>query len=272
MSLTRSQFERAAALERYQQKLAQLARMSPGALLALLGGDPDAAADWVRSAAECGVTAAQVRLGRMLLEGAGVSRDETAAFIWFARAAARRDAEALNMVGRCQENGWGVRVDLAQAAASYRASADGGYDWGQYNYGNLLFDGRGVPLDRPQALRWYLRAAAQGHGRAMNLVGRCLEEGWGCQRSPRESLYWYGRSAASGYFRAQFNYAALLAERGELDAAAHWFEAAAVGGNADIRRTIAATLESAAHPGLRQARAHAHELLAADAQVTSAAE
>ena len=271
MGLTRWQFERAGALERYQEKLAQLARMSPGSLHALLGGDPKEAVDWVRSAAECGVAAAQVRLGRMLLDGAGVSRDETAAFSWFARAAARRDPEALNMVGRCQENGWGVRVDLSRAAASYRASADGGFDWGQYNLGNLLFDGRGVPPDRAQALRWYLRAAAQGHGRAMNLVGRCLEEGWGCQRSPRESFYWYGRSAASGYFRAQFNYAALLAERGALDAAAHWFEAAAVGGNADIRRTIAATLESATHPGLRMARERALELIAADAQITSAA-
>jgi hypothetical protein len=272
MSLTRVQFERAAALERCQEKLAQLARMSPGALHALLGGDPHEAADWVRSAAQCGIAAAQVRLGRMLLEGAGTPRDAAAAFDWFARAAAQQDAEALNMVGRCQENGWGVPVDLAQAAASYRASADGGYDWGQYNFGNLLFDGRGVPLDRPQALRWYLRAAAQGHGRAMNLVGRCLEEGWGCRRSPRESFYWYGRSAASGYFRAQFNYAALLAERGALDAAAHWFAAAAAGGNPDIRRAIAATLESAPHPGLRSARTRALELLAADGEVTSAAQ
>jgi hypothetical protein len=271
MSLTRSQFERAAALERYQEKLAQLSRMSPGALHALLGGDPDEAADWVRSAAQCGISAAQVRLGRMLLEGAGTPRDEAAAFDWFARAAAQQDAEALNMVGRCQENGWGVPLDLARAAGSYRASAAGGYDWGQYNFGNLLFDGLGVPLDRPQALRWYLRAAAQGHGRAMNLVGRCLEEGWGCRRSPRESFYWYGRSAASGYFRAQFNYAALLAERGALDAAAHWFAAAASGGNADIRRAIAATLESAPHPGLRRARTRALELLAADGEVTSAA-
>lgn len=271
MSLTRSQFERAAALERCQEKLAQLARMSPGALHALLGGDPHEAADWLLCAAQCGVAAAQVRLGRMLLEGAGAPRDARAAFDWFARAAAQRDAEALNMVGRCQENGWGVPVDLAQAAASYRASADGGHDWGQYNFGNLSFDGRGVPLDRPQALRWYLRAAARGHGRAMNLVGRCLEEGWGCRRSPRESFYWYGRSAAAGYFRAQFNYAALLAERGALDAAAHWFAAAAAGGNADIRRTIAATLESAPHPGLRQVRARALELLTADAQLTSAA-
>jgi hypothetical protein len=271
VSLTRSQFERAAALERYQEKLARLARMSPGTLHSLLAGDPDEAADWVRSAAECGLAAAQVRLGRMHLDGTGVPRDAGAAFQWFARAAAQRDPDALNMLGRCHENGWGVPIDFAQAAACYRASADGGHDWGQYNFGNLLFDGRGAPLDREQALRWYLRAASQGHGRAMNLVGRCLEEGWGCRRSPEESFYWYGRSAASSYFRGQFNYAALLAERGSHEDAARWFLAAATGGNADIRRAIAATLSSATHPRLRQARARALELLAVDAGITSAA-
>lgn len=271
MSLTRAQFERAAALEQSQHKLAQLARMSPGALHALLDGNPAQAVEWLRCAAECGVAAAQVRLGRMLLAGAGVGRDEAAARQWFARAAAQRDAEALNMVGRCYENGWGAPVDLERAAASYRASAAGGHDWGQYNFGNLLFDGRGVPPDRSQALRWYLRAAAQGHARAMNLVARCLEEGWGCRPSPAEAVYWYGRSAEAGYFRAQFNYAALLAERGSSAAAAQWYDKAMTGGNADMHRAVAATLVHAVHPELRRARARALELLAADAQVTSVA-
>jgi hypothetical protein len=271
MSLTRAQLERAEALEHYQQKLAQLARMSSGALHALLEGDPEDAAEWVRSAAECGLAAARVRLGRMLLQGAGVPRDAAAAFQWFARAAAQHDPEALNMVGRCYENGWGAPIDLQQAAASYCAAAEGGHDWGQYNFGNLLFDGRGVPPDRSQALRWYLRAASQGHARAMNLLARCLEEGWGCRSSPEEAVYWYGRSAAAGYFRGQFNYAALLAERGSPAAAAQWFAQAITGGDANMHRAIAATLTHAVHPALRRVRAWALERLAADGQVTSVA-
>lgn len=159
------------------------------------------------------------------------------------------------MVGRCHENGWGVPVDLGRAAASYRASAEGGHDWGQYNFGNLLFDGRGVATDQRQALRWYLRAASRGHGRAMNIVARCLEEGWGCHRSHDDAAYWYHQSALSGYFRGQFNHAVLLAERGLLQSAADWFWKAATGGDTQIRRTIAATLAAAAHPALRQVRA-----------------
>ena len=260
MALTRAQFERAAALEESQLRLARLERMSYGSLHALLAGDPVEAAGWVRCAAECGVAAAQLRLGRMLLDGSGVKPDEPAAFGWFARAADQGDAEAMNMMGRCHENGWGVPVDLEAAAASYRASAAGGHGWGQYNFGNLLFDGRGVALDRPQALRWFLRAASQGHGRAMNLVARCLEEGWGCGRSAEDAAYWYYQSARAGYFRGQFNYAVLLAEQGLPEAAADWFLKAAAGGSTQMRRIITSVLASAAHPALQRVRERVLEL------------
>jgi uncharacterized protein len=257
MAATRGQFERAAFLETCQDKLAQLSRMSYGTLHALLCGDPAEAAEWIRHAAEAGLPAARVRLGRMLLEGRGVPQDRAAAFQWFERAANQQDAEAMNMVGRCHENGWGVPVDLPRAAASYRASAQAGHDWGQYNFGHLLFDGRGVAPDPPAAFRWYLRAACQGLARAMNMVGRCLEQGWGCRRDLEEAAYWYRRSAESGYFRGQFNYAALLIERGSPQLAAPWLWKAASGGNAQMRRVIAAALSRAAHPALAELRRRA---------------
>ena len=267
MPLTRAQFERAAAIEENHRRLERLSRMSHGSLHALLTGDPVEAAVWVRCAAECGVAAAQLRMGRMLLEGSGMGRDERAAFGWFARAADQGDAEAMNMVGRCHENGWGVPIDLQRAAASYRASAQGRHDWGEYNFGNLLFDGRGIARALPQALRWYLRAASQGHGRAMNMVARCLEEGWGCRPDMEEAAYWYHQSALSGYFRGQFNYAVLLAQRGLSEPAADWFWKAAAGGDVPMRRTIAAALATQAHPALKRVRARLLELSASSGAV-----
>lgn len=65
-------------MEESQRRLAQLSRMSYGSLHALLTGDPVAAAASVRCAAECGVAAAQLRMGRMLLDGTGVEPDERA--------------------------------------------------------------------------------------------------------------------------------------------------------------------------------------------------
>jgi uncharacterized protein len=242
MSLTPAQFARAAAAEASHLRMIRLQRMSYDELQRLLSGDPQRAALWIRSAAEYGVPAAQLRLGRMLLEGTGVALDQDAAFWWFRRAADQGDAEAMNMLGRCHEHGWGTPLDLQRAAARYRAAAERHHDWGQYNLGNLLFDGRGVARDPGQALAWYRRASRRGHARAMNLLGRCLEQGWGCAPSPGDALHWYRQSAHAGYFRGQFNYAAVLAERGLALAAAAWFWQAARCGNTPIRRAIAALL------------------------------
>jgi uncharacterized protein len=255
MSLTPTQFARAAAAEASHLRMLQLQRMSYHELQRLFEGDAAQAALWIRSAAEYGVPAAQLRIGRMLLEGSGVTRDAGAAFWWFKRAADGGDAEALNMLGRCHECGWGTLPDMPRAAACYLASALRGHDWGEYNFGNMLFDGRGVPCDLPLALCWYLRAAVQGHGRAMNLVGRCLEQGWGCAPCPADALHWYRQSAQSGYFRGQFNYAVLLAERGQGAPAADWFCKAAQSGDAEIRRAIAAVLCASADPALLRVRA-----------------
>lgn len=251
-TLNETDFTRAAACEVSQLRMSRLERMSYPELRALLTGDPAHAAPWVRSAAEHGIPAAQLRLGRMLLEGRGVPRDECEAFGWFTRAARQGDADALNMLGRCHENGWGVAADPAAAAGCYRAAADAGHDWGEYNLGNLLFDGRGVAPDRRAALCCYVRAACRGHARAMNLAARCLEEGWGCRRNCAEAACWYRRSAESGYFRGQFNYALLLLEEQRVEAAAHWLWKAALGGNAAMRRAIAAVLAGTSAPALAE--------------------
>ena len=250
MSLTREQFAQAYGAEQSQLRMQQLQRLSYRELQELLTGEPTAAAVWIRSAADCGLAAAQLRLGRMLLEGTGVPVDAQAALNWFVRAAAQDNAEAMNMVGRCLENGWGTPRDLVRAAEHYRSSAERGYDWGEYNFGNLLFDGRGVPRDRRLAVYWYRRAARQHHGRAMNLLGRCLEEGWGCAPDQVAAALWYERSAETGYFRGQFNYAAVLAQYGQAAAAASWYLKAADGGDRAIRGAIVTALRNAVDPAL----------------------
>ncbi len=255
MALTPEALARAHAAEDSLLRVARLQQLSYEKLQEILSGDPAQAAVWIRAAADCGLAPAQLRLGRMLLEGTGVSVDAPAALGWFTRAAAQGDAEAMNMVGRCLENGWGTAADLTQAAAQYQSSARRGYDWGEYNFGNMLFDGRGVARDRKLALHWYRRAALRGHSRAMNLLGRCLEEGWGCDPDPASAALWYERSAQLGYFRGQFNYAAVLAQHGHATAAASWYLKAAEGGDHAICCSILTALRNATDPVLCTARA-----------------
>jgi TPR repeat protein len=205
-------------------RVAALSMMNPDDLRAAIGGD-DAAA-WVEAAAACGIAEAQIRFGRMLLEGEGIGRDPVLAFAMFRDAAAQGNADAENMVGRCFENGWGVAIDFARAAHWYRKAAERGLAWAQYNLGHLLLDGNGIARDRDAAFLWYLRAADQGHARAMNLVARCFEEGWGTECDPRIARNWYRRSAEGGYFRGAYNYATILAQEGCTTAAGIWFSRA----------------------------------------------
>jgi uncharacterized protein len=224
-------------------RVAALTMMSPAELAALLSGDPYEAAPWVEAAAACGIAEAQVRLGRMLLEGQGVAKDERAAFAYFLCAAASGDREAKNMLGRCYENGWGTARDMVRAAENFRAAAEAGLDWAQYNFGHLLLDGTGVARDPNEAFLWYMRAAGQAHVRAMNLVARCYEEGWGVARDCAAARVWYRKSAEGGYFRGAYNYATILAAEGCRTAAAMWFERAAanapLAARANILRGIA---------------------------------
>ncbi|HEY4942971.1 MAG TPA: tetratricopeptide repeat protein [Rhizomicrobium sp.] len=228
-------------------RVAALSMMSPAELRALLsGGD---AASWVEAAAACGMAEAQLRLGRMLLEGQGVARDARAAFACFLCAAETGDADARNMLGRAYENGWGTAPDPARAAVLYRQAAEAGLAWAQYNLGHLLLDGNGVPRDRDEAFLWYMRAASQGHSRAMNLIARCFEQGWGVDRDAAAAREWYRKSAEGGYFRGAYNYATILASEGCITGAARWFRTALDGATEPSRDNIHRAL--ARHPDAR---------------------
>jgi TPR repeat protein len=237
-TLTRTLADQA-AIEDRGARVAQLRSMTPAQLAAVLGGDPAEAEPWVRAAGASGIPQAQVRLGRMLLEGQGVPKDQASALRRFEHAAKTGDGDAMNMAGRCYENGWGAPADHVQAAGWYRRSAEAGHDWGEYNYAHMLFDGRGVAQDRTAAFAWYRKAADSGHARAMNLVARCLEAGWGVAVDPMAADRWYERSARAGYFRAQYNHALALFGRGQIDEGRAWLRQAFDGGDGAIRQRIA---------------------------------
>jgi TPR repeat protein len=82
----------------------------------------------------------------------------------------------------------------------------------------------------------------------MSLVGRCCEEGWGTPRNLDAAADWYRRSAEAGYFRGQYNWASILLKAGRFEEAAVWFERAAVGGTAAVRRAVMELIVRAGAP------------------------
>ena len=132
------------------------------------------------------------------------------------------------MVGRCFENGWGAPV-IRSCRREYRASAAGGHDWGEYNFGNMLFDGRGVACDRRPAL---VSACGFPGPRACDESARPLSRGGlGLRPERRGRRVLVLPVGAARIFRGQFNYAAVLAQHGHAAAAAIWYLKAAAGGD-----------------------------------------
>ena len=111
-------------------------------------------AQWVEAAVRCGIADAPMKLGRMLPAGAGINRDDQAAFACFLCAAESGDAGAMNFLGGCHEAGIGTRSDKLLARAWYRRSAKGGDFRGAYNYATMI----GAEGCIAGALHWFGRA------------------------------------------------------------------------------------------------------------------
>jgi TPR repeat protein len=196
--------------------------MTPEEMARRLSGPAEERAEFVRVAAEAGVSDAQAVYAQMLLDGIGVAANPQQAVAWFAKAAQQEHLVAINMVGRCYELGWGVAIDKASAASWYKAAADRGMAWAMYNYAMLLMQGDGVAEDRPAALALFCKAAGMGHVKAMNFIGSFYEDGWVVDRDMDVAADHYARAAAGGDFRGQFNHARLLAEKGRIGEAVVW--------------------------------------------------
>ncbi|RDJ99474.1 tetratricopeptide repeat protein [Paraburkholderia lacunae] len=199
-----------------------LASVSHDELAAILSGPPAQAAVWVAAAAHNGIVEAQAVYGQYLLDGHGVERDAAEALTWFRHAARRDHPMAMNMLGRCYEHGWGTAACAPVAVYWYRLAAQSGLDWGMYNYASALALGNGIECDRAEALQWFRRAADLGHVKSINFIGSFYEDGWEVDADANIALDYYRRAAQGGDFRGQFNYARLLAERGEIEVALGW--------------------------------------------------
>jgi hypothetical protein len=158
---------------------------------------------------------------------------------------------AMNMVGRCHENGLGTRVDYAVAARWYYRAATYECDWAIYNYAHLLANGRGVPKDRAAAFLWFKLAASRGHARAMAFLGQFHENGWETPVDRHAAIGWYQRSAQGGDYRGQCSYASILAERGQIDEALRWLRLARTTAPSRYLRQLRIALLASPHNALR---------------------
>lgn len=131
--------------------------------------DLEVAYDWYKKAAMQEYPAALNNIGMMYLNGEYVAANEDIAFKLFEKAATDH-IQALDNLGRCYENGWGVEKDVARAIDYYTMAGDAGYMLGYFHIGELYE--RGHPPEFPKnvdkAVNWYIKAAEKKFTRARN--------------------------------------------------------------------------------------------------------
>lgn len=79
-----------------------------------------------------------------------------------------RSAEEAHQLGKRLLHGLGVPKNEERAAALFRQAADQGHAGAQFELGECYYYGRGVPKDVPYAISWYRKAAEQKHFDAQN--------------------------------------------------------------------------------------------------------
>ncbi|MBD8553391.1 sel1 repeat family protein [Rhizobium sp. CFBP 8762] len=132
--------------------------------------DPSAAAEYYHAASTAGDTWALFNLADLFKRGFGVEKNETEAFRLYEKAASRGHIKSLNMLGLFYEDGRCVPRDLEQAAQYFRAGAEGGDCWAQFNYGRLLrSEGKNAA-----AKTWFCKALSTGFSDFHQAMGRLL--------------------------------------------------------------------------------------------------
>ncbi|GAN59067.1 hypothetical protein ACI01nite_15330 [Acetobacter cibinongensis] len=175
-------------------------------------------------------TEAQLLLGQIALNNGSFVE----AFNFFSRAAQSGQAQALNMLGRAYEKGWGVPRSAPLAMKYYEAAATQGYGWAYFNLGDLYLAGDGLLPNPVKAFECYAKAACHGVNKALNMLGTLCETGVGTQPPDKEKARQY--FLAGAHVRdcwAAFNLGRLYMQEKDQTTAALWFEASLADGYPD---------------------------------------
>ncbi len=115
--------------------------------------------------------------------------------IWYEKAAAQHNSEALLQLGFMYDEGLGVEQDYIQARKFYQESALLGNASSQFNLAYMYDEGLGVERDYALAKTWYEKAASQQHPYAENNLGYMYEKGLGVKQDYQKAKQWYKKAA-----------------------------------------------------------------------------
>ena len=152
------------------------------------------------AAARSGRTGAQLKLARLLHEGAdGVPPDPAKAAVYFQMAADQGHAGAVYALAQMYADGEGVPQDGARAVALYRESVEQGETRAYVRLGDLYAKGDAVAQNYEEAVRWYTLAAEHGDPKGLYRLGEAYERGNGVPEDLVQALMWYSLAQQADY-------------------------------------------------------------------------
>ena len=137
---------------------------------------------WYEKAANQGNSDAQSKLGKMYIQGQGVTQDYKEAFKWFEKsyekAAIQGNAEAQGALGRFYQN---LKGDSKQALIWFEKSANQGNSDSQYELGKIYYYGFGINQNNQEAFQWFEKSANQGGYLSLYYLGKMYRNGEGVE-------------------------------------------------------------------------------------------
>jgi hypothetical protein len=122
--------------------------------------DVDEMAQLLHKAAEAGEARAQAQLGRLYLDGEGVTQNASTAVRWFRSAAAQDHDGAQFFLAVLLQKGIGVTRDVEAAMAWFRRAAERGHRLAMFELAQAYELGLGIIADPAAAKQWRERARA----------------------------------------------------------------------------------------------------------------
>jgi localization factor PodJL len=145
----------------------------------------------LRQRAHADEVPAMEELGRRLIVGTGVPRDQPTGVAWFQRAADAGSPTAAFNVGVMYDRGFVLERNAEKAVEWYRKAITGGVAPAKHNLALMLREGRGAPQDGPKAAELLREAAHQGMTASMYALGDMYEHGGAVLKDPAAALAWF---------------------------------------------------------------------------------
>ncbi len=172
-----------------------------------LGGTKDdvEALRLFNAAAAAGDPLAQHWLGSAYFNGRAVPKDISQALVWFGRAADKGQPESLHAMGEIHFNGLGINKDEGRGVEYFKRAAEKNWPPSLERLAQFNWDGRAMPTDKAKALDYARPAAEAGRPIAQFILGLGYLFGQGTEKDMAKAAQWFRKAADQGHPQSQHN-------------------------------------------------------------------